>query len=259
MTDATRREFLRAAAASLAWASLHSSVVAAQKDSPSGIPKRPLGHSGESVSIIGIGGFHIAGPPEDEAVRLIHEAIDQGVTFFDNAWDYRSGRSAEVMGKALATGGRRNKVFLMTKACDRDYAGCRKQLDESLRRLRTDHLDLWQFHEINWPVDPDWIFEKGGIKAALEAQKAGKVRLIGFTGHKDIDNHLKMLSKPFAWDTCQMPINILDAHDRSLQKEVVPKCVERGIGVIGMKGLASGAIAQKLGLSAAVCRRQSRS
>ncbi len=255
MRDATRRDFLKAAAASLAWASVHSSIIDAQETTPGGLPTRPLGRSKEKVSIVGIGGYHIALPPEEESIRLMHEAIDQGVTFFDNAWDYHNGRSEEVMGKALATGGRRNKIFLMTKACDRDYAGCMKHLEDSLRRLRTDHLDLWQFHEVNWPDAPDMIFEKGGIKAALEAQKAGKVRMIGFTGHKDIDHHLKMLSKSFAWDTCQMPINILDAHYRSFQKEVAPKCLEQGISVIGMKGLASGLVARKLGLSASACRR----
>lgn len=255
MHDPTRREFLKAAAASLAMAGIGSPVLAGQEESPDGVPKRPLGNTGEKVSIVGIGGWHIGSIPEQEAIAIMHEAIDQGMTFFDNAWEYHRGGSEEVVGKALATGGRRDKVFLMTKCCARDYKGALTHLDDSLKRLKTDRLDLWQFHEINYPDDPDWIFDRGALKAALEARKAGKVRYIGFTGHKDIDIHLKMLAKPFEWDTVQMPINILDAHYRSFQKRVVPECNRRGIGVIGMKGLAGGAIPRELGLSGTVCRR----
>ncbi len=255
MIPTRRREFLQASVATLAAAGLGSSVLAEQQDDPSGIPTRPLGKTGQRVSIIGIGGYHIGVPDEKEGIALMHEAIDQGVTFFDNAWDYHSGGSEEVMGKALATGGRRDKVFLMTKVCDRDYAGCRQHLEDSLRRLKTDRLDLWQFHEINWDVDPDWVFERGGLKYALEAQKAGKVRFIGFTGHKDIAHHLKMLGKPFDWDTVQMPLNLLDAHYRSFQKKVVPECTRRKIGVVGMKALAGGAIPKQLEISAEICRR----
>ena len=141
----------------------------------------------------------------------------------------------------------------MTKNCERDYAGSMRNLEESLKRLKTDHLDLWQFHENNYDNDPDWIFEKGGIKAAIEARKQGKVRFIGFTGHKDPRIHLKMLAKPFEWDTAQMPINVLDAHFRSFQKEVIPVCLKQNVGVIGMKGLAGGAVVgrimDKLGLT----------
>jgi predicted aldo/keto reductase-like oxidoreductase len=143
----------------------------------------------------------------------------------------------------------------MTKVCARDYQGAKQHLEESLRRLKTDHLDLWQFHEINWDVDPDWVFEKGGLKAAIEARKEGKVRYIGFTGHRDIAHHLKMLGKPFDWDTVQMPINLLDAHYRSFQKEVVPVCNERKIAVLGMKALAGGRIPSELGIAAETCRR----
>ena len=167
----------------------------------------------------------------------MHAAIDEGVNFFDNAWDYYDGAAEEIMGKALAMDGRRNKVFLMTKNCERDYKGSMQCLEDSLRRLRTDHLDLWQFHELVYDNDPDWVFEKGGIKAALEARKAGKVRFIGFTGHKDPRIHLKMLGKPHDWDTAQMPINIMDAQYRSFQREVVPVCLKKNVGVIGMKGL----------------------
>ena len=255
MARANRREFLKHAAAGLSLPPLAAAVLSAQEDSPGGLPQRPLGKTGQKVSILCLGGWHIGSIPEQEAVSLMHQAIDEGINFFDNAWDYHQGGSEAVMGKALSTGNRRDKVFLMTKVCDRDYQGAKKQLEESLRRLKTDRIDLWQFHEINYPKDPDWVFDKGGIKAAIEARKEGKVRFIGFTGHKDIRFHQEMLQRDFAWDTVQMPINILDAHFRSFQKEVVPECNRRGIGVIGMKGLAGGHIPRELGLSAEICRR----
>jgi aryl-alcohol dehydrogenase-like predicted oxidoreductase len=255
MNHPDRRDFLRASAVSLAAAGFGSTLFAQQQESPAGIPTRPLGKTGQKVSIIGLGGYHIGLPEQQEAISIIHEAIDQGVRFFDNAWDYNEGRSEEVVGKALSTGGRRQKVFLMTKVCARDYQGARQQLQDSLRRLKTDVIDLWQFHEVNWDVDPDWIFERGALKCALEARQAGKIRYIGFTGHKDIAHHLKMLAKPFDWDTVQMPINVLDAHYRSFQKHVVPACRRRKIGVIGMKALAGGVIPAELGIGAQVCRR----
>ncbi len=206
-----------------------------------GLPTRVLGRTGVRVPIIGLGGWHIGAiQDEKEAIRIMHAAIDEGLTFFDNAWDYQDGHAEEVMGKALAMDNRREKVFLMTKNCERDYAGSLKCLDDSLRRLKTSHLDLWQFHECNYDNDPDWIFEKGGIEAALEAQQAGKVRFIGFTGHKDPRIHVQMLSKPHDWDTAQMPINVMDAQYRSFQKEVVPMCLDKNVGVIGMKGLGGG-------------------
>ena len=258
MTDANRREFL-SAAAGIAVAGLSSSVLADQEDTGSGLPTRPLGKTGEKVSILCLGGWHIGAIDEKLAISLMHEAIDNGLTFFDNCWDYHDGGSEEVMGKALAEGGRRKKVFLMTKNCERDYKGTLKDLDDSLRRLKTDYLDLWQFHEINYDNDPDWVFEKGGLKAALEAKKAGKVRYIGFTGHKHPDIHLKMLSKPYDWDSVQMPTNIMDAHYRSFQNEVVPECNRRGIGVLGMKslggGFPKGQLPDKAGLDAVTCRR----
>ena len=165
--------------------------------SATGLPTRVLGRTGERVSILGLGGWDIGTIENDvEAIRFMHAALDEGVTFFDNSWDYHDGRSEELMGRALAMDGRREKVFLMTKVCDRDYAGAQRHLDDSLRRLRTDRLDLWQFHEINWTEDPDWIFEKGGIRAALEAREAGKVRFVGFTGHKHPIHHLAMLASP---------------------------------------------------------------
>ncbi len=258
----TRRAFLHAAITTAAAASLAESVLAATDNHPpgAGIPTRPLGDTGERVSILCLGGWHIgAVKDESEAIRIMHAALDEGITFFDNAWDYHDGGSEEVMGKALASGGRRKKTFLMTKNCEQDYAGSQKDLEDSLRRLRTDYLDLWQFHEMNYDNDPDWVFEKGGFKAAMEAQKAGKVRYIGFTGHKDPSIHLKMLGKPYHWAGAQMPINIMDAHYRSFQNQVVPVCLTRKVGVIGMKSLGGGSpkgrIPDQGGVSAPDCIR----
>ena len=223
---------------------------------------RALGKTGEQVSIVCLGGWHIGpGTIEDEtaAIRLMHEAIDREVSFFDNSWDYHDGGSEERMGKALAEGGRRQRVFLMSKNCERDYEGSMRCLEDSLRRLRTDYLDLWQFHEINFDNDPEWIFTRGGIEAAMRAREQGKVRFIGFTGHKDPRLHLDMLSRDFAWDACQMPINVMDAHYRSFARQVVPVCKERGVGVIGMKALGGGyptaGILDRTDLTASECYR----
>lgn len=261
-TPASRREFLsKSTAAALTTAALVDEVLAQTSSaSATGLPTRVLGRSGQRVSILCLGGWHIGAVKEDaEAIRIMHAAIDNGLTFFDNAWDYHDGHSEEVMGKALAMDKRRDKVFLMTKNCERDYAGSMKNLDDSLRRLKTDHLDLWQFHEMVYDNDPDWVFEKGGLKAALEARKAGKVRFIGFTGHKDPQIHLKMLAKPHDWDSAQMPINLCDAFYRSFQKQVVPECLKKNVGVIGMKGLAGGhpqgRLIEKFGLKAVDCYR----
>jgi aryl-alcohol dehydrogenase-like predicted oxidoreductase len=252
-TKTTRREFLRDAAISgSAMAVLARGVLASQQPaSATGIPTRLLGRTGERVSILCLGGWHIGSVKDQaEAIRIMHTAVDEGLTFFDNCWDYHDGGSEEIMGRALA-GGRRDKVFLMTKSCERDYAGSMKCLDDSLRRLRTDRIDLWQFHEIIYDNDPDWVFEKGGLKAAVEARSAGKVRYIGFTGHKDPRIHLSMLDKPFEWDACQFPVNALDLHYRSFQKQVLPVCLERKVGAIGMKGFGGGnGIARGAGLTA---------
>ena len=220
---------------------------------------RGLGRTGERVSALCLGGWHIGAIEEEaDSIRLMHAALDEGITFFDNAWDYHDGRSEERMGKALAEDKRRARVFLMTKNCERDYDGSMRCLEDSLRRLRTDYLDLWQFHECVYDNDPDWIFERGGIEAAIEARRQGKVRYIGFTGHKDPRIHLKMLAKPFEWDTCQLPINVMDAQYRSFLKEVVPPCQERGIGLIGMKGFGGGypdGALSRLGLDPVECYR----
>jgi aryl-alcohol dehydrogenase-like predicted oxidoreductase len=256
----TRREFIQTAVAATTTLALGQEILAQTKSSATGIPTRPLGKTGVQVSILCLGGWHIgAVQDKKEAIKIMHAALDEGINFFDNAWDYHDGGSEEIMGEALSQDGKRNKVFLMTKNCERDYAGSMKDLEESLRRLKTDHLDLWQFHEIVYDNDPDWVFEKGGMKAALEAQKDGKVRFIGFTGHKDPRIHLKMLNKPHAWDTAQMPINVMDAHYRSFQKEVVPICLKKQVGVLGMKSLAGGSprgrIPTQAGVSAQDCIR----
>ncbi len=234
-----RRAFLQTGAAAGAALALAEALFAQQEDTGQGLPTRPLGDTGEKVSILCLGGWHIGAAAkelgEPEAVRLMHAAIDGGMTFFDNCWDYHNGFSEEVMGKAIKD--RRDQVFLMTKICERDYQGVKKNLDDSLRRLQTDVIDLWQFHEMVYDNDPDWVFDKGGIRAAIEAQKAGKVRYIGFTGHKDPRIHLKMLDKPYKWASSQMPINICDYHYRSFAGEVVPVCLKKGVGVIGMKSL----------------------
>jgi uncharacterized protein len=250
-----RREFLRTALAGVA---LGPGLLSRQIALEGGVPTRPLGATGERVSIIGIGGWDIGNVDRRVAIALMHEAIDEGVTFFDNAWDYHDGGSEDFMGEALSTGGRRGRVFLMSKVCARDYHGALRHLEDSLRRLRTDHLDLWQFHGIKWSDDPELIFaENGGLRAALEARQQGKVRYIGFTGHQDPSFHLSMLARPFDWDTVQMPVNVLDANYRSFQKQVLPVCVERDIGVIGMKGLAAqnGILPRRLGIDAATARR----
>lgn len=258
-TAINRREFVKGALAGLA---LGTGVLAEQKDDGSGLPKRPLGRTGEMVTIIALGGWDIGNIKDrDEAVAIMHEAIDEGLTFFDNSWDYHDGGSELLMGKALSSNGRRDKVFLMSKVCARDYKGALKHLDDSLRRLQTDRLDLWQFHGTQWDDDADLIFdpENGALKAALEARQAGKVRYIGFTGHKHPRFHLAMLQRPFEWDAVQMPTNVLDAHYDSFQEQVLPVCRDRRISVIGMKALAAqnGIIVRDLGIDADLARRYS--
>jgi len=204
---------------------------------------RTLGKTQEKVSAIGLGGFHI-GHPEDEqdSIRLIHSAIDRGITFMDNSWDYNDGISEIRMGKALEQSGYRDKVFLMTKIDGRTQASATKQIEQSLGRLRTDCVDLLQFHEVLRLEDPDRIFaEEGAIAAFKAAKKAGKVRYIGFTGHKDPLVHLRMLEvakqHEFEFDAVQMPLNVMDAHFRSFEHQVLPKLVEANVGVIGMKSM----------------------
>jgi aryl-alcohol dehydrogenase-like predicted oxidoreductase len=207
------------------------------------IPQRFLGSTGVSVSALGLGGYHIGAiKNQRDAIRLVHTAIDAGVTFMDNAWEYHDGRSEEVMGKAIAD--RRDKVFLMTKLCThgRGKREAMRQLEQSLRRLRTDHLDLWQIHECVYENDPDLHFARGGAVEALEeARRQSKVRFIGFTGHKHPSIHLAMLKHRFPFDACQLPLNCFDASFRSFEQDVLPELISRGIAPIGMKSLSGDA------------------
>ncbi len=251
-TQPNRREFIQAGAAGLAAASFVTSAAMAQEKTSGGIPLRPLGRTGEKVSMLCLGGFHAAVPEnEADSIRLIQRAFDEGITFFDNAWDYMDGKAEERMGKAISQGGRRDKIFLMTKCCGRTAKDAQSNLEDSLRRLKTDHLDLWQFHEINYDNDPEWVFEKGGaLEYALRAKEAGKVRFLGFTGHKHPEIHLKMLSKPYDWATVQMPLNIMDSQYRSFQKQVLPVLNQRGIAPLGMKSLGGrGDIVKETGIA----------
>jgi aryl-alcohol dehydrogenase-like predicted oxidoreductase len=225
--------------------------------SDDGMIYRRLGRSGERVSAIGLGGFHIGTLKEtEEAIRLIRAAIDRGINFMDNCWDYHEGKSEAWMGEALRDG-YRDKVFLMTKIDARDAETAAKQIDQSLKRLQTDHIDLMQFHEIIRLHDPDKIFQEGGaFEAMIEAQKAGKVRYIGFTGHKSPEIHLKMLETAdragFTFDAVQMPLNLMDAHFDSFHT-VIPHLLEKGIGVLGMKPIAAGMIMESKIVSGIEC------
>ena len=221
---------------------------------------RKLGTTGETVSAIGLGGSHIGKPKltEADSIKLIHEALDRGITFLDNSWDYNEGQSELRMGKALAEGGYRQKAFLMTKLDGRTKEAASNQLDDSLKRLKTDHIDLVQFHEILRFDDPDRVFaEDGALEAVMAAKKAGKLRYIGFTGHKDPRIHLYMLevarTHGFHFDTVQMPINVMDAHYRSFGQLVAPPAVEQGIGILGMKSLGDTVILKSGTVTAAEC------
>ena len=207
------------------------------------IPLRPLGMTGVNVSALGLGGYHL-GKIENErtAIRLAHAAIDAGITFLDNAWEYHKGRSETVMGKAIAD--RRARVFLMTKVCThgRDAREAMRQLEQSLRRLKTDYLDLWQIHECAYDNDAERHFARGGAVEALErAKRQGKVRFVGFTGHKRPAIHLAMLDRDFPFDACQLPLNCFDASFRSFEQEVLPVLLRRGIAPLGMKSLGGDA------------------
>ncbi len=203
------------------------------------ITHRTFGYTGVDVSILGIGGYHLGSvKTQTEAIRIVHEAIDRGINFFDNAWDYHDGKAEERMGKALK--GRRHEVLLMTRVCThgRDKKTGMRQLHQSLKRLQTDHLDVWQIHEVIYANEPSIYFRPGGAVEALEeAKRAGKVRFIGFTGHKDPAIHLEMLSHEFPFDTCQLPLNCFDAGFRSFEQRVLPELHRQRITPIGMKSL----------------------
>ncbi len=244
-----RRNFLKAATVATGAAAagqlltpvLRGTEMAGETAKGDGMIYRTLGRTGERVSAIGLGGYHIGRPgiQEDEAIRLVRQAIDRGITFMDNCWDYNGGVSEIRMGKALADGSR-SKVFLMTKIDGRTRSEAARQIDESLQHLQTDQIDLMQFHEVIRLEDPDRIFAEGGAMEAMqEAKKAGKVRYIGFTGHKDPLVHLRMLDEArahqFHFDAVQMPLNVMDAHFRSFEHNVLPVLVREGIAPLGMK------------------------
>lgn len=248
-----RRSFLQSGTAGLAAITLGSSAMFADDHNAGGIPLRPFGRTGEQVSALCLGGHAATNPKklqEPESLKLIQRAVDEGITFMDNCWDYHDGVAEERMGKALAAGGRRDKVFLMTKVCGRTAKDAQSNLEDSLRRLQTDRIDLWQFHEIVYDNDPDWVFdEKGAIHTGLKALKEGKVRYLGFTGHKDPAIHLSMLEKSYPWSAVQLPLNVMDFHYRSFQKKVLPELIRRHIAPLGMKSLGgNGSIVTKAGI-----------
>lgn len=232
-----RRTFIRLSTG----ASLGLGLGVAQAQPDKGLPTRPLGSTGEQVSLLCLGGYHIGQPhlSEKESLRLMHAAIDGGINFFDNAWEYNNGRSEELMGKALK-GAHRQRVLLMTKHLGRDPATALRQLEDSLRRLQTDCIDLWQFHSIKTPADVNLIYESGALEIARQAREQGKVRFVGFTGHYRTDRHLEMLAGDFDWDTVQMPLNPFDYHYESFAQRVLPVLVKRSIGSIAMKTMGGG-------------------
>ena len=251
----TRREFLELTAGATLIAGMS---MASWTEGREGVAYRALGRTGEKVSIVGLGGYHIGSQSdEQESIRIIRTALDNGINFLDNCWDYNGGASEVRMGKALRDGYRK-KAFLMSKIDGRTPKVAARQIDESLRRLQTDHIDLMQFHEVIRDTDPDRIFGAGGgIEAMLDAKKAGKVRYIGFTGHKSPDIHLKMLETGFAhnftFDTVQMPLNVMDAHYNSFEKRVLPVLVKHNIGVLGMKPMGDHIILESKTVSAIEC------
>jgi aryl-alcohol dehydrogenase-like predicted oxidoreductase len=245
-----RREFMKTAAAAVAGAALMTKKVLGATDEPKSgnetfpaatglVPKKALGKTGVQVSAMGLGGFHLgSAKDQNEVNEIVARAIDAGVNFFDNAWEYHEGDSETRVGKALQ--GKRDGVIVMTKVCThgRGKDVAMKMLEDSLRRLKTDHLDIWQIHEVVYYNDPDLIFALGGVAEALvEAKQQGKVRFVGFTGHKDPAIHLRMLAQNFPFDTVQMPLNCFDASYHSFENQVLPEATRRGIAVLGMKSL----------------------
>jgi aryl-alcohol dehydrogenase-like predicted oxidoreductase len=239
----TRRTFVKGAAVLTASALVNPSLGLAgqppQTGGPDQIPQRQLGQTGIQVSALGVGGYHLGSTKDQqEANELVARALDAGINFFDNCWDYHDGLSEERLGVALK--GKREQALVMTKVCThgRGKDVAMQQLEESLRRLQTDYLDLWQIHEVIYYNDPDLIFAPGGAaEALLAAKQQGKVRLVGFTGHKDPAIHLRMLTQDFPFDTVQMPLNCLDATFRSFETQVMPEANRRGIAVLGMKSM----------------------
>jgi aryl-alcohol dehydrogenase-like predicted oxidoreductase len=253
----TRRRFLEATATVVAGSMLSNAWSA---EANTGVPRRTLGNTGERVSCIGLGGYHIGTQHEEQdSIRIIRAALDGGINFLDNCWDYNGGESEVRMGKALRDG-YRQKAFLMTKIDARSKKGALQQIDQSLRRLQTDRIDLLQFHEVIRDTDPELIFAvNGGMEAAVEAKDKGKVRYIGFTGHKSPEIHLKMLQTAFehrfTLNAVQMPLNVMDAHYDSFEKRVLPVLVQHNIGVLGMKPMGSGLILESKTAEPVECLR----
>jgi diketogulonate reductase-like aldo/keto reductase len=243
----SRRGFLGLAAASILLA--HAGQQSLRPASRKGIPYRTLGRTGEKVSAVGLGGYHLGNQSDpQESVRIIRTGLDEGVNFLDNCWDYNGGESEVRMGNALRDG-YRQKAFLMSKIDGRTKAAAASQINESLRRLQTDRIDLMQFHEVIRDTDPTRIFAEGGaMEAVTEARKAGKIRFIGFTGHKSPDIHLQMLATAskhgFTFDAVQMPLNVMDAHFDSFEKKVLPVLLKSDIGILGMKPMGDRVILQ---------------
>ena len=253
----SRRRFLETAASILAMCSTRAELWAAEERA--GIPYRTFGSTGEKVSAIGLGGYHIGRPTDEDSARIIRTAIDGGINFLDNCWDYNDGASEVKMGKALRDG-YRQKVFLMSKIDGRDKKTAAAQIEESLRRLGTDRIDLMQMHEVIRMNDPERVFAPGGgMEALLEAKKAGKVRFIGFTGHKSPDIHLHMLetaaAHKFPLDAVLMPVNVMDAHFESFVGKVMPVLVKKKMAIQTMKPIGGGVILQSKTVSAPECLR----
>jgi uncharacterized protein len=253
----TRRRFLGVAAATIAAAKVGEPAWAAE--TRNGIPYRTLGRTGEKVSLVGLGGYHLGrtGLSAEDGIRIVRKAMDEGINFLDNCWDYNDGESEVRMGNALRNG-YRQKAFLMTKIDGRDKATANNQINQSLQRLQTDHVDLLQFHEVIRDNDPDRIFASGGaLEAALQAQKEGKCRYIGFTGHKSPEVHIKMLDTAakhkFTFDAVQMPLNVMDAHFNSFEAKVIPVLLAQNIGVLGMKPMGDPYILQSKTVTAVEC------
>jgi predicted aldo/keto reductase-like oxidoreductase len=259
-----RRDFIKTAAlAAAATRALGGDVFAATQatNSSVSVPRRTLGRTGQQVSIVGIGGYHLGkgGVSEEESIRIIRTALDSGINFLDNCWDYNDGVSEQRMGKALA-GGYRQKAFLMTKLDGRTPSAAKQQLDQSLSRLKTDYIDLVQIHEVIRMSDPEQAFQPGYIVDVLKAaQKAGKVRYIGFTGHKSPEIHLHMIETAtkhgFTFDTVQMPLNVMDAHFDSFEQMVLPVARKLDMGIIGMKPMGDSIILQSNTVTPVECLR----
>ncbi|MBD5633485.1 MAG: aldo/keto reductase [Candidatus Eremiobacteraeota bacterium] len=237
--ESSRKRFIQSSSSALAAASLATgSADAAMTPAPGSMPMRKFGRHADMISAIGLGGHHLGNAATlGEAKAIVHEAIDSGITFFDNAWEYNDHRSEEWLGAGLR-GGYRDKVFLMTKVCThgRDAALAMQMLEESLRRLGTDRLDLWQAHAITYDNDPELAYRQGGVLEAFDkAKRQGKVRYVGFTGHKSPAIHLDMIERGYAFDAVQMPLNAFDGQFRSFERLVIPEARKRGIAVLGMK------------------------